>query len=91
MKKSWVVAMLAIAGLLLTARTSPTATLATTQTSKFVSYTGEWDSNCPVEGAVEFHEALEAAGYDVTLTVLEQTGHWWPPYAEQMIMEVVRD
>ena len=32
---------------------------------------GEWDSNCPVEGAVEFHEALEAAGYDVTLTVLE--------------------
>lgn len=50
---------------------------------------GEVDSTCPVEDAAQFHEALEAAGYDVTLTVLEQTGHSWPPYGEQMIM--VRD
>ena len=36
---------------------------------------GDTDGTVPVEDALEFHQELKDAGYDVTLTVLEGEGH----------------
>ena len=36
---------------------------------------GERDSTIPVEVSVEFHNALQAAGYDSTLTIVPDMWH----------------
>jgi dipeptidyl aminopeptidase/acylaminoacyl peptidase len=38
---------------------------------------GDADSVVPVEETIDFHQALEAAGADVSLRILPGIGHSW--------------